>query len=68
MQAITGGPQGEVQPGEQLLKSALEAWQGPSLVITGDQDPTVPAQVRLGWTPCLVTPLSLLSAYHLMPS
>lgn len=36
--------QGEVQPGEQLLQRALDVWRGPSMVITGDDDPTVPTQ------------------------
>lgn len=40
-------PQGEVQPGEQLLSSTLEVWKGPSMIITGDNDPTVPTQVRV---------------------
>lgn len=39
------GEQGEVQPGEQLLQRALDVWRGPSMVITGDDDPTVPTQV-----------------------
>ena len=39
------GEQGEVQPGEQLLRKALDVWRAPSMVITGDKDPTVPTQV-----------------------
>lgn len=38
--------QGEVQPGEQLLQNTLDVWKGPSMIITGDDDPTVPTQVR----------------------
>lgn len=38
--------QGEVQPGEQLLQNMLDVWKGPSMIITGDDDPTVPTQVR----------------------
>lgn len=38
--------QGEVQPGEQLLQNTLDVWSGPSMIITGDDDPTVPTQVR----------------------
>lgn len=38
--------QGEVQPGEQLLQNTLDIWKGPSMIITGDDDPTVPTQVR----------------------
>lgn len=37
--------QGEVQPGEQLLQNTLDVWKGPSMIITGDDDPTVPTQV-----------------------
>ncbi|CAB1111489.1 unnamed protein product [Ectocarpus sp. CCAP 1310/34] len=36
--------QGEVQPGEQLLQNTLDVWKGPSMIITGDDDPTVPTQ------------------------
>lgn len=38
--------QGEVQPGEQLLQKALDVWRGPSMIITGDDDPTIPTQVH----------------------
>lgn len=38
--------QGEVQPGEQLLQKALDVWKGPSMIVTGDNDPTIPTQVR----------------------
>lgn len=41
------GAQGEVQPGEQLLQKALEVWKGPAMIITGDDDPTIPLQVRV---------------------
>ncbi|CAN0071809.1 unnamed protein product [Ascophyllum nodosum] len=36
--------QGEIQPGEQLLQKTLDVWKGPSMIITGDNDPTVPTQ------------------------
>ena len=36
-----------MQPGEQLLQKALDVWRGPSMVITGDDDPTVPMQVLI---------------------
>ena len=45
--------QGEIQPGEQLLQKTLDVWKGPSMIITGDNDPTVPTQVRLN---LLLTP------------
>lgn len=35
-----------MQPGEQLLQNTLDVWKGPSMIITGDDDPTVPTQVR----------------------
>lgn len=42
---LGAGIQREVQPGEQLLQSTLEVWKGPSMIITGDDDPTIPTQV-----------------------
>lgn len=45
---VTGAVQQlEVQPGKQLLQKALDVWKGPSMIIAGDDDPTVPTQVHL---------------------
>lgn len=44
--------QRDFQPGEQLLQSTLEVWRGPSMVMTGDNDPTVPAQVGATRSSC----------------